>query len=49
MSNDSDQIDQRHLDAIADADQVPFWYEDADEPDSNPTLVRSTFDSMSRQ
>ena len=41
MSNDPDQIDQRHLDAIADADQFPYWYEDADEPDSNPTLVRT--------
>ena len=41
MSNDPDQIDQRNLDAIADADQFPYWYEDADEPDSNPTLVRT--------
>jgi glycine/D-amino acid oxidase-like deaminating enzyme len=29
------------LDALADADPYPYWYEDADEPDSNPTLVRS--------
>ncbi len=29
-----------HLDAIADADPYPYWYDDADEPDSNPTLVR---------
>jgi glycine/D-amino acid oxidase-like deaminating enzyme len=29
------------LDAIADADPYPYWYEDADEPESNPTLVRS--------
>jgi glycine/D-amino acid oxidase-like deaminating enzyme len=29
-----------HLEAIADADPYPYWYEDADEPDSNPTLVR---------
>ena len=29
-----------HLDAIADADQHPYWYDDADAPDSNPTLVR---------
>jgi glycine/D-amino acid oxidase-like deaminating enzyme len=41
MSNNPDEIDQRHLDAIADADQFPYWYEDADEPDSNPTLVRT--------
>ncbi len=41
MSDDSDSIDQRHLDAIADADQYPYWYEDVDEPDSNPTLVRT--------
>jgi glycine/D-amino acid oxidase-like deaminating enzyme len=33
--------DQRHLDAIADADTSPYWYEDADAPDSNPTLVRT--------
>ena len=30
-----------HLDAIADADPYPYWYDDADEPDSNPTLVRT--------
>ena len=41
MSDDSDSIDQRHLDAIADADQYPYWYEDVDQPDSNPTLVRT--------
>jgi glycine/D-amino acid oxidase-like deaminating enzyme len=41
MSNESDQIDQRHLDAIADADQYPFWFDGADEPDSNQTLVRT--------
>lgn len=41
MSNNPDEIDQRHLDAIADADPYPYWYEDADEPDSNPTLVRT--------
>jgi glycine/D-amino acid oxidase-like deaminating enzyme len=29
------------LDAIADADPYPYWYEDHDEPDSNPTLVRT--------
>ena len=34
-------MDERHLDAIADADTYPYWYEDVDEPDSNPTLVRT--------
>ena len=34
-------INMRHLDAIADADPYPYWYDDADEPDSNPTLVRT--------
>ncbi len=38
---DNPAIDMRHLDAIADADPYPYWYDDADEPDSNPTLVRS--------
>ena len=33
--------DRRHLDAIADADLFPYWYDDVDEPDSNPTLVRN--------
>ena len=33
--------DQRYLDAIADADPYPYWFDDADEPESNPTLVRS--------
>ncbi len=28
------------LDAIADAELRPYWYDDADRPDSNPTLVR---------
>src|SRR6056297_854570 len=41
MSLPSDEIDQRHLDAIADADQYPYWYDGVDEPDSNPTLVRT--------
>ena len=41
MSTGSDQIDQHYLDAIADADQYPYWMEDADEPDSNATLVRT--------
>jgi glycine/D-amino acid oxidase-like deaminating enzyme len=37
---DPDDIDRRHLDAIADAEQFPYWYDDVDEPDSKPTLVR---------
>ncbi len=41
MSNDIDPVDQRYLDAIADASPYPYWYEDVDEPESNPTLVRS--------
>ena len=45
MSFDTDDenshFDAFHLDAIADADPYPYWYDDADEPDSNPTLVRS--------
>ena len=28
------------LEAIADAEQYPYWYDDVDAPDSNPTLVR---------
>lgn len=38
---DDESIQEFHLDAIADADPYPYWYDDADEPDSNPTLVRS--------
>lgn len=38
---DNPAIDMRHLDALADADPYPYWYDDADEPDSNPTLVRT--------
>ena len=34
-------MNDAHLDAIADADPYPYWYDDADEPDSNPMLVRS--------
>jgi glycine/D-amino acid oxidase-like deaminating enzyme len=30
-----------HLDAIADAVPYPYWLDDVDEPDSNPTLVRT--------
>ncbi|NNE12002.1 MAG: FAD-dependent oxidoreductase [Ilumatobacter sp.] len=42
MSFDDDRpIDQAHLDAIADADLLPYWLDDADVPDSNPTLVRT--------
>jgi hypothetical protein len=37
--DDDEAIDEFHLDAIADADPYPYWYDDADEPDSNPTLV----------
>jgi glycine/D-amino acid oxidase-like deaminating enzyme len=32
---------ERALDAIADAERYPYWYDDVDEPDSNPTLVRA--------
>ena len=35
------RLDRRHLDAIADADLFPYWYDDVDEPESNPTLVRN--------
>jgi len=38
---DDDAIREFHLDAIADADPYPYWYEDVDEPDSNVTLVRT--------
>ncbi len=38
---DESEFDPRHLDAIADADPYPYWYEDADEPETNPMLVRS--------
>jgi glycine/D-amino acid oxidase-like deaminating enzyme len=42
---DETEIDQRHLDAIADADLEVFWYDRSDVadlvPDSNPTLVRT--------
>ena len=30
-----------HLEAIADAYPYPYWYDDADEPESNPMLVRT--------
>ena len=28
-------------DDIGDADVFPYWYDDLDEPESNPTLVRT--------
>lgn len=34
------QQDERFLDAIADAEPYPYWYDDVDEPDSNPMCVR---------
>jgi glycine/D-amino acid oxidase-like deaminating enzyme len=37
----TNSADERALDAIADAEQFPYWYDDVDEPDSNPTLVRT--------
>ena len=30
---------ERYLDAIADAETFPYWLDDVDEPDSNPTAV----------
>jgi hypothetical protein len=35
------EFDPLSLEAIADADPYPYWYEDADEPLANPTLVRT--------
>ncbi len=40
MATDDD-VHGVYLDAIADADPSPYWYDDANEPDSNPTLVRT--------
>jgi glycine/D-amino acid oxidase-like deaminating enzyme len=37
----SDTAAHRHLDAIADADPYPYWYEDAHQPEANPMLVRT--------
>ena len=34
-------VSQRALDAISDAEPVPFWTESVDIPESNPTLVRN--------
>jgi glycine/D-amino acid oxidase-like deaminating enzyme len=39
--DDDETIRDFHLDAIADAVPHPYWYDDADEPDSNPMLVRA--------
>jgi glycine/D-amino acid oxidase-like deaminating enzyme len=41
MSSETSEYEQRHLDAIADADLAPYWYDPDQEPDSNPTLVRT--------
>ncbi len=41
MSIDDNTIDQRHLDAIANADHVPYWLDGAHAPDTNATLVRT--------
>jgi hypothetical protein len=41
VGDDQNEYDARSLEAIADADPYPYWYEDADEPLSNPTLVRT--------
>ena len=35
------QSSKRYLDAIADADTFPYWLDDVDEPDSNPTAVHN--------
>ncbi len=35
------QQDERFLDAIADADSFTYWFDDADEPESNPMLVHA--------
>ncbi len=40
-SDTDEDAQQRHLDAIADAELFPYWYDDADSPDSNPTLVKA--------
>ena len=34
---------ERYLDAIADADTFPYWLDDVDEPDSNPTAVHNEY------
>ena len=35
------ELSDAHLDAIADAYPHPYWYDDADKPESNPMLVRT--------
>ncbi len=35
----SPRSSERYLDAIADAETFPYWLDDVDEPDSNPTAV----------
>jgi glycine/D-amino acid oxidase-like deaminating enzyme len=34
-------VQDAHLEALADAEPYPYWYDDVDEPDSNRTLVRT--------
>ena len=41
MASGIPEHDDFWLDAIADAEPYPYWYDDVDEPDSNPTLVRT--------
>ena len=41
MTFQPDDVDQRHLDAIADAEQVAYWLDGAHVPDTNSTLVRN--------
>ncbi|MGA1033893.1 MAG: NAD(P)/FAD-dependent oxidoreductase [Ilumatobacteraceae bacterium] len=41
MSSDDNPVDQFHLDAIADAEHVPYWLDGAHSPETNPTLVRT--------
>lgn len=41
MWADSHVTDQRHLDAIADAEFSAYWLDGAHAPDTNPTLVRN--------
>ncbi len=36
----AEDVEQWHLDAIADADPYPFWLREGDAPESNITLVR---------
>jgi glycine/D-amino acid oxidase-like deaminating enzyme len=39
MTHSGSDPRQHDLDAIADAELFPYWYDDGDSPDSNPTLV----------